>query len=100
MARIEQHITIGFNPHDLDALTEAIRRGVTGTSQKVWTVDYEGAEPITIETPDRQSITLGAMSTTTTRYLFIDGDNQEHWVPSERAGRDRGWRQAFFLPGR
>jgi hypothetical protein len=97
MARIEQTVTIKFDPKDLDRLIEAIRRGPV--AREAWTVDYEGAEPITIVTPDGRS-TAGKPSTTTTRYMFIDGDNQEHWTPSVRAGRDRGWRQAFFLPGR
>lgn len=99
MAGIEQRITIGFNPHDLDALTKAIQRGMAPQAPKAWTVDYEGAEPITITTPDGRS-TAGKPSTTTERYLFIDGLNQQHWVPSTTQGRDQGWRQAFFLPGR
>jgi hypothetical protein len=109
----EQRITVGFDSKDLDRLTEAIRRGMgplltealrAGWTRtpKAWTVDPErilGAEPITIVTPDGRS-TAGKPSTITTRYLFIDADSQDHWVPSVAQGRARGWRQAFFLPGR
>jgi hypothetical protein len=95
MARIEQTVTIKFDPKDLDRLIEAIRRGMS--QPKVWTVDYEDAEPIIIEI---SHVRATADQTPTTQYLFIDGNSAHHWVPSVRAGRDRGWRQAFFLPGR
>jgi hypothetical protein len=98
MAKIEQTVTVKFDPRDLDRLTEAIRRAMGPKPTEALTGGEP--EPITITTHDRPALSLGAMSTTTTRYLFIDGLNQQHWVPSERAGRDRGWRQAFFLPGR
>ena len=97
MARIEQTVTIKFDPRDRDLLVAALYNNVR--TRHGIAVDYEGAEPITIVTPDGRS-TAGKPSATTTRYLFIDADNQEHWTPSVMQGRERGWRQAFFLPGR
>lgn len=99
MAGIEQRITIGFNPHDLDALTKAIQRGMAPQlTEALGRPNPYKPEPITIETPVPSL--SGRATGSETRYLFIDGDNQEHWVPSIVQGRDRGWRQAFFLPGR
>jgi hypothetical protein len=80
MNMAEQKITVRFDPESVDSLRRAIAQA---TSSKVAPV----VEPITIQAPDGE------------RFLFIDEDNQEHWVRSRsmEVAKDDGWRQAFFL---
>jgi hypothetical protein len=81
----QQKITVEFEPQSVDRLRRAITQAIADgrvTPGKAASI----VEPVTIQSPDGE------------RFLFIDQDNQEHWVASRTiAGAESlGWRQAWF----
>jgi hypothetical protein len=80
----QQKITVEFAVESVErlrrAITEAIQEGRT-------TYSVTGKlEPVSIQTPDGE------------RFLFIDSDNQEHWVSARviQEAQSMNWRQAWF----
>jgi hypothetical protein len=84
----QQKVTVEFAPESLErlrrAVTEAIKDGRMTVGEPARPAPI--LEPVTIQSPDGE------------RFLFIDPDNQEHWIrPREwDAAELSGWRQAWF----
>ena len=80
----QQKITVEFAVESVErlrrAITEAVQEGRTAYSVT------GKLEPVTIQAPDGE------------RFLFIDSDNQEHWVSewAVQGAQGMNWRQAWF----
>lgn len=75
----QQKITVEFAPESVERLQRAVTRAVADGIGK------PALEPVSIQSPEGL------------RFLFIDGDNQEHWVLAEKAHLVGAWRQAWFV---